>query len=269
MAAVTPVCVQNTFRMVFSRIAAHPCDIFVAVLHQVHPLVPAADPRTEILSCTSFRHHFCLMLSLLGCIAPGQADGFLWQLFDQLRLCADDIAPEHRLFAFCHEKLAELFYIVDIQAVNAFLVCQRFRFSFSKVERFVRADVEFIRGKKRHVLLDHGLDQLDRSAAGDIHRVMLHPVPEGKRLFPAVLEFTEVAIALCGEQHVQMAERCDRRHQFDMKLCAVRIQLADFLCRKRRLIAPHLGKSGEQIRVLHIELQLVQLVVRHAVCHLF
>ena len=45
--------------------------------------------------------------------------------------------------------------------------------------------------------------------------------------------------------------------------------IADFLCRKRRLIAPHLGKSGEQIRVLHIELQLVQLVVRHAVCHLF
>ena len=85
VAAVTPVCVQNTFRMVFSRIAAHPCDIFVPVLHQVHPLVPAADPRTEILSCTSFRHHFCLMLSLLGCIAPGQADGFLWQLFDQLR----------------------------------------------------------------------------------------------------------------------------------------------------------------------------------------
>ena len=54
-----------------------------------------------------------------------------------------------------------------------------------------------------------------------------------------------------------------------MKLCAVRIQLADLLCRKRRLIAPHLGKSRKQIRVLHIELQLVQLVVRHAVCHLF
>ena len=254
MTAVTPVGIQNTLCLILSRIATHPCNVFVAVFHQIHPLIPSAYTGTEILPCTRFCHHLRFVLSLLGRIPPRQADRFFWQLPDQFRLCTNNITPEHWLFTLGYQKFAELFNIVNIQTVNTLFLCHCFRFSFSEVKCLVRTDIKFVRCKKCHIFLDHRFDLLDGFSAGDIHCVMLHPVPEGKWLFPAVRKFTELTAALRRKQHIEMAEGCNGRYQFNMKLGTVGIQLADLLCRKRCLVTPHLGKSRKQIGMLHIKL---------------
>ncbi len=97
---------------------------------------------------------------------------------------------------------------------------------------------------------------------------MVHPVPEGKRCFPRITALTEFSITACREQRVQMTEACQRRDQLDVQPPAVRIQLQDIPRCQRRVIAPHLRQIAKQIRVLDIELELIDLISTETIHHL-
>ena len=150
--------------------------------------------------------------------------------------------------------------MVDVQTLHT----DPFRFrkasAFSQIKSLVRPDVKVLRCKKRHKLFDHPLDQRKTLFIGHVDRMMHHPVHESKRLFARVRQFAQMLICLRAQQLIQMAETGDIRDQLDIQLPAVSAELQNILCGQRRVVPPHLAQLFEQIRVLDIQLHLVDLV---------
>ncbi|GFI48687.1 hypothetical protein IMSAGC019_04024 [Lachnospiraceae bacterium] len=126
MPVVTPVCVQNTNRLIFLGIGTHSGNIQVGVLYQVHPLIPAAHTGTKILLHACLGHFPGFILPLVGRITPVQADNLFRELFYKFRLSHDHVSPEHRLFALFHQEIAQILYIIYINPVHALFIRQGF-----------------------------------------------------------------------------------------------------------------------------------------------
>ncbi len=243
--------------MILAPIPAHSDYVLVGILHQVHPLVPSAHPGTEILHSTRLCHGVAGINRLLRRIAPCQAYGSLRQLRDEFRLPADDIPEKLHPLPAAVQKSTQLLQIIDIHLLRPDLLRRPARLLAAKVECLVRADVELVGREQRPVLGEHALYERQRPIVRRVDRVVIHPVPEGKGRFPRTAALTELTVAARREQCVQVAKACQRRDQLDVQLPAIRVQLQDVLRRQRRVIAPHLRKIPEQIRVLDVELELV------------
>ena len=208
MAEITPVCVQNADGFIGSGIAAHFCDIFIAATDIVHPGVPAAHARTQILGCSHTVENLCLPVGLVGGIAPCETDNLLRQLLVQFRMAADNVSPEHGRLASGNEELEELADVIQIQLARALLLGKLHASSLAQIEGLVRADIELVRAEKLHVLLYEGLHQLYCRRIGHVHRMVVHPIPEGKQLraLRAARQLAQLLMAPGSQKLVKMTE---------------------------------------------------------------
>ena len=142
MSKVSPVCVENALRAVLMRILAHFQNIAVSILCQIHPLVPAAHPRTQVLNRTCLRHRMTGIHRRIGRIPPCQAQCILRQLGNQFWSAADNIPKKLYPFSAAVQELTQRLYMVDLHLLFANPLCRLTGLFTAKVKGLVRTDVE-------------------------------------------------------------------------------------------------------------------------------
>ena len=185
------------------------------------------------------------------------------------RLLADDITPEHRRAAGFSDIVGKLCHKLGVDDGGSLFLGECAGSPFSKVKRFIRAEIEILRGEELHIFGKNVFGKGEALRVCDIERMVRLAVIEGERSRSRAFQFAQMCIRFRAEQLVQMAEACKRRNEINAKSLAVAVQLKDVLCSERRIVAPHLGQIVEEIAVLDVELKLIDFIEAQGVGKLF
>ncbi len=99
--------------------------------------------------------------------------------------------------------------------------------------------------------------------------MVCHLIPERKLLPRTPFKLAERSITSRAKKLVKMPETCQARNKLDPAFGAVSVEFHNLLRLKRCFIAPEFRHITEQVSMFNIELELVQLIKRHGIHHLF
>ena len=203
----------------------------------------------------------------LGAVVPLQGDRPGGQFLEQFPVFPDDVSPEHgdlpQVLHGGHDFLQEAH--VEFLHVGG-LLHQAAVLALPQVEGLVAADVAVPGMEKGQILLQDFRDQLEGAGVGGVEGVVGHAVVEGEgALGPLHLQFVQILQAMAAQGGVEMPEGGNGGNQFHMAGLAILLQPEDLLGGEGIPALPDVTVARQGKGVLHIQLEVVHLVVRHLV----
>ncbi len=176
------------------------------------------------------------------------------QLADQLRVVAQDIAPEQHLGAISLQLRDDRQQEVEVDAAAP----QRFDVllasAFAELERLVEVDVDAAAGEVRAQLAVQAEHELATGRIGiERRRLPLLAPARG----PALRRLGEMVVGVETQPALHVAAAVLIRRQLDAARAAQRVEPAHIVRRERRRVAPHRLVRRVREGVLGVELQVV------------